>query len=128
MISNHGQLKVKHSHFLVGRNSRLDTLQASVLEVKLRYLDKWNKDRRLAASNYISKLKECDGIVIPEKIPHNKHVFHLFVIQCNRRKELIKLFNSTMFHLEFITRKQYPFSMHIYIKTIQKVSFRLSHA
>lgn len=94
MISNHGQLKVKHSHFLVGRNSRLDTLQASVLEVKLRYLDKWNTDRRLAASSYISKLKECNGIVIPEEIPHNKHVFHLFVIQCNRRKELIKLFNS----------------------------------
>ena len=51
-ISNHGQLKTRHSHSIIGRNSRLDSIQASILNVKLPYLDKWNKNRIKASKYY----------------------------------------------------------------------------
>jgi dTDP-4-amino-4,6-dideoxygalactose transaminase len=109
MISNHGQLKVKHSHFLVGRNSRLDTLQASILDVKLRHLDEWNESRRQAASYYRSGLNDIKEIVLPADIPYNKHVFHLFVIQCNRRNELIELFEKNNISFGIHYPKAMPF-------------------
>lgn len=109
MISNHGQLKEKHSHFIVGRNSRLDTLQASVLEVKLRHLDEWNKNRRVAASYYRSKLIDCKGIVLPADNTHSKHVYHLFVIQCNKRKELIENFKKNNISFGIHYPKAIPF-------------------
>jgi dTDP-4-amino-4,6-dideoxygalactose transaminase len=123
MISNHGQLKVKHSHFLVGRNSRLDTLQASILEVKLKYLDDWNKNRRLAASYYRSGLRDFKEIVLPADIPDNKHVFHLFVIQCNRRNELIDLLekNNVSFGVHY--PKAMPFLKAYSYKNLSEKDF-----
>ena len=89
-ISNHGQLYTRHSHFVVGRNSRLDTLQAAILKVKLKHLDDWNNKRIAASRSYIMKLKECSSIVLPNFEENKKHVFHLFVIRCQCRDKLIK--------------------------------------
>jgi dTDP-4-amino-4,6-dideoxygalactose transaminase len=93
-ISNHGQLKEKHNHSLIGRNSRLDTIQASVLNVKLRFLDEWNMKRKAAANYYISRLKEINGIILPYGEPNKKHVYHLFVIRCRQREKVMKLLDE----------------------------------
>ncbi|MEQ9467095.1 MAG: DegT/DnrJ/EryC1/StrS family aminotransferase [Ekhidna sp.] len=85
MLSNHGQLK-KHDHRIIGRNSRLDTIQAAILKAKLPHLEKWTEGRIQVAKWYAEKLA---GIVKPS-IPENmRHVFHLYVVQSEKREELI---------------------------------------
>jgi len=78
-INNHGQFG-KNKHKLVGRNSRLDTLQASILSLKLEYLDKWNQNRLEVAEKYKKRL---NGNMVKLQVspPYSKHVYHLFVIQ-----------------------------------------------
>lgn len=89
MLSNHGQLKVKHKHKIIGRNSRMDSLQAAVLQIKLKYLDNWNMKRISAAEQYISHLSNNRKFTLPVIRPYHKHVFHLFVIQCSNREHVI---------------------------------------
>lgn len=86
MIGNHGQLK-KHNHELEGRNSRLDSIHAAVLAVKLRYLDKWNNSRIKAASRY-QELLQIPDLVRPSKPDYSKHVFHIYAIRTDKRDEL----------------------------------------
>lgn len=90
-ISNHGQLYEKHKHFMIGRNSRLDSIQASILRVKLRYLDEWNLKRQQAASSYISRLKEKGEFTLPYTESSKKHVYHVFVIRTRNRTKVIEL-------------------------------------
>ncbi len=78
----------KHNHIITGRNSRLDSMQAAILSVKLRHLTKWTKKRQLVAEWYLDLLKEA-----PVKLPtlpsaSFEHVYHLFVIQTDRRDGL----------------------------------------
>jgi dTDP-4-amino-4,6-dideoxygalactose transaminase len=93
-ISNHGQFKTKHEHTIIGRNSRLDSLQASILNAKLGYLDKWNSQRGKIAEHYIMRLKTIEEFYLPLMKPDFKHVFHLFVIRCKRRDDMISLLNE----------------------------------
>ena len=93
-ISNHGQLNEKHNHFRIGRNSRLDSIQASILNVKLKYLDDWNQKRRQAASFYFSGLNENKNLILPCAEQNKNHVYHLFVIRCKSRDKLIELLNE----------------------------------
>jgi dTDP-4-amino-4,6-dideoxygalactose transaminase len=93
-ISNHGQLNKKHSHSVIGRNSRLDSIQASVLLVKLKYLNGWNQRRREAASYYLSSLQGIDSFVLPYVEQIKTHVYHLFVIRCDNRGRLIELLDE----------------------------------
>lgn len=103
MISNHGQLNVKHSHKVIGRNSRLDSIQASVLSVKLRHLDEWNQKRIIAALFYKSLLRKKEGLVLPLTEDEKKHVFHLFVIKYKNRIKLTDLFekNNVSFGIHY---------------------------
>lgn len=89
-ISNHGQLNEKHRHYIVGRNSRLDSIQAAVLSVKLKHLNNWNMRRQQVATFYASALKDKTDFVLPIFTEEKKHVFHLFVIRCADRNNLIK--------------------------------------
>lgn len=93
-ISNHGQLNTKHKHSIIGRNSRLDTLQASILKVKLSHLDNWNLKRLKAAETYRSKLESNGHIILPAILPNRKHVFHLFVIRVQNRVRIKDLFEK----------------------------------
>jgi dTDP-4-amino-4,6-dideoxygalactose transaminase len=93
-ISDHGQLGEKHKHYIAGRNSRLDGLQASILTVKLRHLNDWNKKRQEVASIYLSKLSNKKEFVLPYENPSMKHVYHLFVIRCSNRERLIGLLDE----------------------------------
>lgn len=93
-ISNHGQLNEKHRHFMIGRNSRLDSIQASILSVKLKYLDLWNDKRDKVASFYLSRLTENADFILPYHEQNKKHVWHLFVIRCKNRARLIELLDE----------------------------------
>ena len=85
MLSNQGQL-TKHHHKMIGRNSRLDTMQAAILEAKLPHLDRWTAKRNQLAKWYDEKLKDIKKPVTPEGM---KHVFHLYVIQSEKRDRIM---------------------------------------
>lgn len=93
-ISNHGQLKTKHEHSLIGRNSRLDSLQASILNIKLTHLDIWNLKRINIAAFYLKQLAANKKINLPQIQDNTKHVFHLFVIRCKNRARLAKILDE----------------------------------
>ena len=82
--------KIKYHHELIGRNSRLDTIQASFLNVKLKYLDECNELRRKNASIYIKNLKHIKDINLPIYDNNCTPVYHLFVIRTIYRDELKK--------------------------------------
>jgi dTDP-4-amino-4,6-dideoxygalactose transaminase len=81
MISQHGQ-KGKHNHLIEGRNSRLDGLQAAILQAKLPYLEKWTEARIAKAAHYDSLLSDS-GHHLPAVKENCRHVFHLYVIRCS---------------------------------------------
>ncbi len=89
MLRNYGQ-KTRYVHELQGINSRLDELQAAILNVKIKYLDKWNALRNDVAQKYFSGLTEISKIGLPQLRPYTKHVFHQFVIKTNQRDSLLK--------------------------------------
>jgi UDP-2-acetamido-2-deoxy-ribo-hexuluronate aminotransferase len=80
MIANHGQ-KVKYRHDVVGCNSRLDTLQAAVLRVKLRQLDEYAAARQRAAARYDAGLAGLAGIQTPTRRPESTHVYHQYTLR-----------------------------------------------
>jgi dTDP-4-amino-4,6-dideoxygalactose transaminase len=84
LIANHGQAS-KNRHALIGRNSRMDGLQAAVLSTKLRYLDKWIDARRANAAVY-NELLAGSGIALPDEPGGRRHVFHLYVVQVENRE------------------------------------------
>ena len=86
LARNYGQ-REKYVHEVKGSNRRLDTLQAAVLRVKLRHLDKWNDARRRCAELY-GELLAPRGIATPLSQPWAEHVWHLYVIRVARRDEL----------------------------------------
>ena len=85
-LRNYGSSKKYHNEFL-GFNSRLDELQASILSVKLKYLNKENKRRREIADQYLNGISN-PKIVLPEKPENEEHVWHLFVVRTDNRVEL----------------------------------------
>lgn len=93
MIANHGGLK-KNSHIIIGRNSRLDNLQAGVLNLKLKKLNLWTKQRIKNAAIYEKFLNQNKNIVLPVNDSKSKHVYHLFVIKVKQRSKLIKFLNK----------------------------------
>jgi UDP-2-acetamido-2-deoxy-ribo-hexuluronate aminotransferase len=80
MISNHGQVK-KYVHKYIGVNSRLDTIQAAILNVKIKHLDQYNTFRNEVANKYEMYLANIDQIIIPKRISYTTHVFHQYTLQ-----------------------------------------------
>jgi dTDP-4-amino-4,6-dideoxygalactose transaminase len=80
MTTLHGQSK-KYHHQIIGCNSRLDTLQAALLDVKLRHIDAFITARRQAAAFYDEALKQIDGLILPYRHPASTHVFHQYTVQ-----------------------------------------------
>lgn len=89
MYANHGALK-KHHHIMEGINSRLDGLQAAILTAKLPYLQEWTNKRISNAKKYDECLGAINDIVIPSVRPSSLHSFHLYVIRCKKRNELMQ--------------------------------------
>lgn len=80
MIANHGQ-SIKYQHDIIGVNSRLDTLQAAILKVKLQYLDKYTEARNRVAGFYDSQLENVRGLRIPLRTKNSTHVFHQYTLK-----------------------------------------------
>jgi dTDP-4-amino-4,6-dideoxygalactose transaminase len=91
--ANHGRSE-KYIHDLKGINSRLDTLQAAVLRVKLRHLTEWNAARRRVASEYDKLFAGENRIVRPVTHPRAEHVFHLYVVQVDERDRVRERLNK----------------------------------
>lgn len=108
LLRNYGQ-KTKYYHVIKGLNSRLDTIQAAILEIKLKYLNKWNNMRKQNARLYEEYLEGIDEVITPYENKDSQHVYHLYVIQCKKRDKL----------REFLAKKNietgihYPVPIHL---------------
>ena len=96
MIANHGQ-KVKYHHSVIGCNSRLDSIQAAILNVKLKHLDEYGQARYAAASYYTEKLKAFDSeesfFITPKELEKSTHVYHQYTLKIkNGKRDDLKQF------------------------------------
>jgi dTDP-4-amino-4,6-dideoxygalactose transaminase len=89
MFARHGGL-TKGDHQIEGINSRMDGLQAAMLAVKLRHLTRWTAQRREIAREYARDLAGVEGLTLPREAPGRQHVYHLFVVQHERREQLAR--------------------------------------
>ncbi len=89
MLRDHGQTG-KNRHTLVGWNSRLDAIQAAVLSVKLRYLDRDNRLRRDLAMRYHQKLAGLPDLLLPRVIEGGGHVYHVYALRVSERRALLE--------------------------------------
>ncbi len=80
MIANHGQSR-RYYHDRIGVNSRLDSIQAAILNIKLRHLDAYNANRLLAADRYDEQLSQLSGITCPARSRFSTHVFHQYTLK-----------------------------------------------
>lgn len=86
MIASHGQTS-KNQHKVIGCNSRLDTIQAAVLDVKLKHLSAFTATRRQVARNYDQAFALCEELIIPRKASFSTHVYHQYTIRLRGGKE-----------------------------------------
>jgi len=84
MIANHGQ-KIKYHHEIIGVNSRLDTLQAAILKVKLKYLDEYTKKRREVANRYDEAFAGTEQVEIPTRAAFSTHAFNQYTLKLRKR-------------------------------------------
>lgn len=120
VVTNNGELaeKIKllrnygfadrYNSVLRGYNSRLDEIQAALLDFKLIRLDEWNKRRRQIAERYMSELGKLP-IIIPSIFPEHKHVFHLFVIRIEERQKFLEFMSASGINLII----HYPIPIHL---------------
>jgi UDP-2-acetamido-2-deoxy-ribo-hexuluronate aminotransferase len=84
-IANHG-MKVRYSYADIGVNSRLDTIQAAILRVKLKYLRGFNEARQNVADQYDEAFSGCSSIITPERAGYSSHIFHQYTIRITHGK------------------------------------------
>jgi dTDP-4-amino-4,6-dideoxygalactose transaminase len=108
---------LKYYNYLIGFNSRLDTIQAAILRIKLQYIDNWNEKRRKNAKVYDEKLKGTD-LTLPVIISECKPVYNMYVVQAENREEVINKLKEKGVN----TGVYYPVPMHL-----QKVYKNLSY-
>jgi len=109
-ITNHG-MKVRYYHDNIGVNSRLDTLQAAILRVKLRHLDEFNEARREVAAFYDRELVNIPAVKIPLRSSFSSHIFHQYTLRVNPEER-----NALRDHLEnegIPSMIYYPLPLHI---------------
>lgn len=108
ILRNHGRLE-KYEHLTVGYNERLDTLQAAILRVKLKYLPAWTKKRRQNAGLYNKLLKNLDGVVTPKESDYAKSSWHLYVIRTDKRDTVKKFLEENKIQ----NGVHYPLPLHL---------------
>ena len=107
-IRNYGSQK-KYFNEVKGMNSRLDELQAAMLNLKLKHLNKWTKQRQDIAALYNKHLEEVGDLILPYVLPNATSVYHLFVVRTKYRDELQKHLNK----LDIQTLIHYPVPPHL---------------
>jgi dTDP-4-amino-4,6-dideoxygalactose transaminase len=109
MIRNHGQ-KVKYTHEIIGINSRLDTLQAAILDVKLTHLDSFTVARQALAKSYSEAFASIPGIIPPIISAQSTHVFHQYTLRCPQgNRQALAEFLKTR---DIPTMIYYPIALH----------------
>lgn len=103
----------------LGVNSRLDEIQATVLRIKLRYLQQWNAERIKLAQLYLEELKDIPGLQLPTTLPNATHVYHLFVIKTSKRDQLRNHLSSKQIE----TGIHYPLPPHLQ-KSFRELGFK----
>ena len=109
MYSNHGESQRYH-HNIIGINSRLDSIQAEVLNVKLKYLNDYNNDRNQMAENYNKAFSSVEQLHIPELNKNSTHVYHQYTLKIlnNKRNDLMNYLKQHGIQ----TRVYYPIPIH----------------
>jgi dTDP-4-amino-4,6-dideoxygalactose transaminase len=107
LLRDHGSAQ-KYTHEIVGYNFRLEGIQGAVLSVKLSHLDRWNELRREHAARYRELLRESD-LRLPVEMPYAEHVYHLYVVQSERRDAL----QQTLSESGVQTGIHYPIPIHL---------------
>jgi len=108
LLANHGE-RSRYEHLLEGVSSRLDSLQAAILRVKLRHLNAWNERRRQLATIYLQELEDVSELRLPRETPGCRSVYHQFTIRTKRREALRR-------HLEtngIASAIHYPLPLHL---------------
>ena len=106
-LGNYGS-DYKYHHIYKGNNSRLDEVQAAMLRIKLRHLDRWNEERARIASRYLAEIDNPE-VVLPKLAEDCTHVYHIFAIRTEARESLEKHLNDNGIG----TNKHYPIPMHL---------------
>lgn len=101
--------ETKYEHLMIGYNHRLDTLQAAVLEVKLRHLPQWNARRREIAALYRQFLQDCPAVRPLAVAPGQEAVYHLFIVQVEQRERL----QEKLKQQGIATGIHYPIPLHL---------------
>ena len=119
MISNHGQSK-KYKHDIIGVNSRLDTIQAVILDIKLKYLNEYTNARNQVADYYDRHLGELKDVIIPFRVSNSTHVYHQYTLKVkNGKRDHLKFFLQEM---GISTMIYYPYPLH-FQKAYQSLRF-----
>jgi dTDP-4-amino-4,6-dideoxygalactose transaminase len=105
---NYGELQ-KYQNELIGVNSRLDALQAAVLQVKLKYLPKFNAERQRLAAIYMAELKDIGDLTLPFTAPDCSHVYHIYNVRTNKRDKL----QAYLHEKGILTAIHYPVPVHL---------------
>tara|TARA_S200000501_G_scaffold376474_1_gene431524 strand:+ start:1051 stop:2166 length:1116 start_codon:yes stop_codon:yes gene_type:complete len=109
MIVNHGE-KIKYHHEIIGCNSRLDSIQAEILDIKLKYLDEYNSNRKIMANNYNNAFDQLDNIKTPVVNLNSDHVYHQYTLRVlNGERDKLK---SYLNDLGIPTMIYYPIPIH----------------
>lgn len=108
LLSAHGS-RAKYVHEVVGRNSRMDAVQAAVLSAKLEHLARWNELRRQAAARYNELLGGVAGVILPQQAPGNHDVWHLYVVQVQDRDRVVAELNAAGIGAGI----HYPYPVHL---------------
>ncbi|RJP28947.1 MAG: DegT/DnrJ/EryC1/StrS family aminotransferase [Candidatus Omnitrophota bacterium] len=108
MLRDYGRIS-KYEHAMIGYNSRLDTIQAALLRIKLKRIDKWNNLRQEAAKIYDSQLNSAKNVVCPVSLPSVKHIYHVYAIRSAKRDQIHRALSdagvSSIIH--------YPIPLHL---------------
>jgi len=112
LLRQHGAYH-KYYHLVPGFSSRLDTLQAGILRIKLRYLDSWISQRRKKAATYASFLKDVPGIDLPVEEPYAQHAFNYYTIRIRESNSARDRLADELADQGIATAIYYPLSLHL---------------
>lgn len=107
-IRDHGQAK-KYYHEVVGWNARMDGIQAAILSVKLKHIEKWTEMRRQNAMLYNDLLKDVEDVIAPAEMTGARHVYHLYALRAAERESLIDYLKEREIHCGI----HYPVPLHL---------------
>lgn len=105
-LGNYGSAE-KYNHIYKGNNSRLDEVQAAFLRIKLKYLEKWTRNRQETARRYLTEIRN-PKIILPALSEDRSHVWHIFAVRCRERDRLEEYLNCHGIG----TTKHYPIPLH----------------